>query len=132
MHYTFLFLASMLALSGVGMGAFGAHALRAVLSDQSMSIYQTAVSYQMWHGLGLGLVASFIFQCPQSKLLVWAGWWMFAGVILFSGSLYALSIVGISWLGAITPFGGFAFIVAWAMIMLFAFRQIKKGTQTEP
>jgi len=61
-------------------------------------------------------------QDPQSLLLRWAGWLMCAGIVLFSGSLYALSISGVKWLGAITPFGGSAFLIAWLLLALFAFR----------
>lgn len=127
MHFVFLLFASLLILLGVGMGAFGAHALRGILPDQSMAIYQTAVSYQMWHGLGLGVIAAFVHHYPQSKLLAWAGWLMVVGVLFFSGSLYVLSIAGIKWFGAITPVGGSAFLVAWLMVMIFAFRNLKRG-----
>ena len=119
MSFLFLALAAFVMLLGVAMGAFGAHGLRNILSDQSLIIYQTAVSYQMWHGLGLGLIAAFSQHLPHSKLLIWAGWLMFVGVILFSGSLYILSLTGIRWLGAITPFGGLAFLIAWGLVLFY-------------
>ncbi len=122
---TFLFIASLILFLGVGMGAFGAHGIRGMLSDQSMTIYQTAVSYQMSHGLGLGVIAAFSRHSQQSKLLVWAGWLMVAGVVLFSGSLYILSLTGIRWLGAITPFGGLAFLVAWGLAAVYAWSSFK-------
>jgi uncharacterized membrane protein YgdD (TMEM256/DUF423 family) len=104
------------------MGAFGAHALRAALTPDMMVVYHTAVNYHMWHALGLGLVAVSSLNDPQSLLLRWAGWLMCVGIVLFSGSLYALSISGIKWLGAITPLGGSAFLIAWLLLAIFAFR----------
>ena len=126
MKFLFLFLASLLLLLGVAMGAFGAHGLRGVLSNHSMTIYQTAVSYQMWHGLGLGIIAALSQHPPHSKLLIWAGWLMFVGVLLFSGSLYVLSLTGIRWLGAITPSGGLAFLIAWGLVGVYAWRNLGK------
>ncbi len=122
MYQTFLFLAASAALLAVAMGAFGAHALRTALTADMMAVYHTAVNYHMWHALGLGLVAALSFQYPQSLLLRWAGWLMCVGIVLFSGSLYALSISGIKWLGAITPFGGSAFLIAWLLLALFALK----------
>ena len=126
MNFLFLALASLLMLLGVAMGAFGAHGLRDILSDPSMTIYQTAVSYQMWHGLGLGIIAAFSQHPPHSKVLIWAGWLMFVGVVLFSGSLYILSLTGNRWLGAITPFGGLAFLIAWGLVGVYAWRNLRK------
>jgi uncharacterized membrane protein YgdD (TMEM256/DUF423 family) len=122
MYQTFLFLAAIAALLAVAMGAFGAHALRTALTADMMAVYHTAVNYHMWHALGLGLVALLSLHYPQSLLLRWAGWLMCVGIVLFSGSLYALSISGIKWLGAITPFGGSAFLIAWLLLALFALR----------
>jgi uncharacterized membrane protein YgdD (TMEM256/DUF423 family) len=103
----FLFLGALSALIGVGMGAFGAHGLKAILSPEMLTVYQTGVTYQMWHALG-------------SKLLNWAGWLMFIGILLFSGSLYLLVILDLKWLGMITPIGGVSFITAWFLIAIFA------------
>lgn len=122
MFQTFLFLAAIAALLAVAMGAFGAHALRAALTADMMAVYHTAVNYHMWHALGLGLVAVLSLNDPHSLLLRWTGWLMCVGIVLFSGSLYALSISGIKWLGAITPFGGSAFLIAWLLLALFALR----------
>ena len=122
MSQTFLFLAASAALLAVAMGAFGAHALRGALTADMMAVYHTAVNYHMWHALGLGLVAMLSLHYPQSLLLRWAGWLMCAGIVLFSGSLYALSISGIKWLGAITPLGGSAFLIAWLLLALFALK----------
>ena len=122
MNSLFLFLSAVCAFTGVGMGAFGAHGLKAMLGPEMLAVYKTAVDYQMWHALGLGLIALLKHQAVASKLLLWAGWLMFAGIILFSGSLYVLAISNIRWLGMITPFGGLAFLIAWLLVMLFAFK----------
>ena len=120
MKSVFLSLGALSALIGVGMGAFGAHGLKTVISPEMLAVYQTGVTYQMWHALGLVGVALIRQQVPDSKLLRWAGWLMFAGIVLFSGSLYALALLNHTWLGMITPFGGVCFIAAWLLITLFA------------
>ena len=85
-----------------------------------MVTYQTAVNYQMWHALGL-IGISFVHQQDQeSKLIAWAGWLMFFGILLFSGSLYLLVLLNIKELGMLTPIGGISFIVAWALLAIFA------------
>ena len=120
MKSLFLFLGAISALVGVGMGAFGAHGLKAVLSPEMLAVYQTGVTYQMWHALGLIGIAIFRQQEPESRLLGWAGSLMFIGIILFSGSLYLLALLNLKWLGMITPVGGFGFITAWALLAVFA------------
>jgi len=117
MHKQFLTLGSILMALAVGLGAFGAHGLKNILSPEMISVFETGVTYHFYHALGLlalGIVAHFL---PSSSLFTWSGWLMFAGIIIFSGSLYLLSISGTRWLGAITPIGGLCFIVAW---LLFA------------
>jgi uncharacterized membrane protein YgdD (TMEM256/DUF423 family) len=116
----FLFLGALSALIGVGMGAFGAHGLKAILSSEMLTVYQTGVTYQMWHALGLIGIALMRQQTPESKLLNWSGWLMFIGILLFSGSLYLLVILDLKWLGMITPIGGVSFITAWFLIAIFA------------
>lgn len=120
MKPNFLLLASLSALTGVGMGAFGAHGLKTVISPEMLAVYQTGVTYQMWHALGLIGVALIHRQASNSKLLHWAGWLMFAGILLFSGSLYALALLNHTWLGMITPIGGVCFLTAWLLIAVFA------------
>jgi uncharacterized membrane protein YgdD (TMEM256/DUF423 family) len=120
MYGIFLALAALSAFVGVALGAFGAHGLRPLLSAEMLDVYKTAVSYQLWHALGLGLIALAQRQAPPSKLLHWAGYLMFAGILLFSGSLYALAVFGVKWLGMITPFGGVAFLAAWLLLGAFA------------
>ncbi len=118
----FLLLSAICGLTGVAMGAFGAHGLKTILSPEMLAVYKTAVDYQMWHALGLGLIAIFYQQAPDSIHLKRAGWLMFSGIILFSGSLYLLAILNIKWLGMITPLGGVAFILAWGFLAIFSYK----------
>ncbi len=120
MHNRFLFLAAICALIGVGMGAFGAHGLKNILTPAMLETYKTGVSYQMWHALGLGLIAVFKQHHQTEKLLHWAGWLMFTGILLFSGSLYLLTLLNLKWLGMITPLGGVAFLIAWLLLAIFS------------
>ncbi|WP_394753406.1 DUF423 domain-containing protein [Crenothrix sp.] len=119
----FLCLGALCAFMGVGMGAFGAHALKKMLSPEMMAVYQTAVTYQMWHALGLIAIAQFRAQAPDSSLLTFAGVLMFLGVLLFSGSLYGLALLNLNWLGMITPVGGVCFLIAWLLIALFTIKK---------
>jgi uncharacterized membrane protein YgdD (TMEM256/DUF423 family) len=110
------------ALAAVALGAFGAHALKGRLTPEMLAVWHTAVEYHVFHALGLlavGLVAT---QLPESALLKWSGWLMLAGIVLFSGSLYALALTGVRWLGAVTPAGGTAFLAAWALLVIAILR----------
>lgn len=114
----FLILGGINAALVVLLGAFGAHALKARLSTEMLAVYQTGVHYHLFHALGLiavGLVAT---QISDSAYLRWSGWLMLVGIILFSGSLYVLSVSGLRWLGMITPFGGVSFIAAWIVFVI--------------
>jgi len=106
------------ALSGclaVAAGAFGAHALRARLAPEMLDVFQTGVTYDMYHALGLVGVGILLarFSTEGSVWLSAAGWLFIAGPLLFSGSLYLLALTGTLWLGAITPLGGVAFLLGW-------------------
>ena len=110
------------AFLSVAAGAFGAHALKARLPTDLLAIFETGARYHMYHSLGLiaiGLVA----QLRPSPLLSSAGWAMVAGIVLFSGSLYALALTGGRVLGAITPLGGVGFLVGWALLAAAVWRQ---------
>lgn len=111
----------------MAMGAFGAHALKERLSAELMQTYQTAVQYHFYHALGLLIIALVVAQEPSSPYVRWAGWLMLAGMVLFSGSLYVLSLSGVRWLGAITPVGGAAFILAWVLLALGALKMKGMG-----
>ncbi|HEY4316105.1 MAG TPA: DUF423 domain-containing protein [Herbaspirillum sp.] len=105
----------------VAAGAFGAHGLKQILSAEMLAIWQTAVSYQIAHALGMLALAALASRL-QAKLASWAGASMLAGIVFFSGSLYALALSGVRILGAITPLGGVAFLLAWAMLAAAAYR----------
>jgi uncharacterized membrane protein YgdD (TMEM256/DUF423 family) len=122
MQSSFLFFGALSALVGVGMGAFGAHGLKNMISPEMLAVYQTGVSYQMWHALGLIGIALVRRHEPESKLLNWAGWLMLIGIVLFSGSLYLLAIMDKKELGIITPFGGVSFLLAWLLLAVYAAR----------
>ena len=106
-----------LMLLGVMLGAFGAHALKARLSAEMLAVYQTAVQYHLLHALGLMLIGGLRHLQTNSTLLRVSAWLMGVGVGVFSGSLYALSITGVTLLGALTPIGGLCFIAAWALVV---------------
>ena len=106
---------------GVTMGAFGAHALRQRLSPEMLAIFETGVRYHVYHALGLFAVAWVADKNPASWANA-AGWALTLGLLVFSGSLYVLSITGVRWLGAVTPVGGAAFLVGWILLFLAAAR----------
>jgi uncharacterized membrane protein YgdD (TMEM256/DUF423 family) len=110
--------ASLAALLAVAFGAFGAHGLKDQLSEVEMVIYRTAVDYHMWHALGLALIGLLAERYPEAPGFRWAGAAMIIGLLLFSGSLYALSLSGLRWLGMITPLGGLSFMTGWALVAL--------------
>jgi uncharacterized membrane protein YgdD (TMEM256/DUF423 family) len=113
----FLSLGSISGALAVLIGAFGAHGLKDKLCDQMLAVYKTGVEYHFYHTLallGIGLLSLHY----KSALLTASGWSMVAGIILFSGSLYALSISGVKILGAITPIGGLFFIAGWVLLVL--------------
>lgn len=105
---------------GIAAGAFGAHGLRSRLSPDMLQVFETAVRYQMYHVVALLLTATVIGRLGGARLLSLAGWSFVAGILLFSGSLYALALTGVSALGAITPLGGVAFLVGWACLAIYA------------
>ncbi|MBY0063600.1 MULTISPECIES: DUF423 domain-containing protein [Priestia] len=116
----FLIIGAINAMLAVALGAFGAHGLEGKISEKYLEVWKTGVQYQMFHAIGLLVIAFLLSKFPQSSLLTASGWIMFAGIVLFSGSLYVLSTSGIKVLGAITPLGGVAFIVAWILIVVAA------------
>ncbi len=117
-----LLLAALLLVAAVAAGAFGAHALKTRLADDLMAVYQTAVQYHFVHALGLLALAIVIGQRPDSSALVAAAWLLVAGIVLFSGSLYALALTGVRGFGAVTPVGGVAFLAGWACVAWAAWK----------
>lgn len=115
------------ALMAVAMGAFGAHGLAQKLSSQYLEVFKTAAHYQMIHSLAL---IAFGLWTLHTESLFWLPALSFTlGILLFSGSLYALALSGITWLGAITPLGGLSFLIGWASFAWHAFK-ISKGNPT--
>ena len=104
------------AFIAVALGAFGAHSLRTKLTPDMLNIFEVGLRYQMYHALGLFAVAWAITRWPEANLDA-AGWAFIIGIVIFSGSLYLLSITGMRWLGAITPLGGLAFLAGWAILV---------------
>ena len=116
----FIIIGAINAFLSVALGAFGAHGLEGKVEQKYMETWQTAVQYQMFHSVGLLIVAVLLGKFPASALLSWSGWLMLIGIILFAGSLYVLSLTKISILGAITPFGGVSFLAAWILLVIAA------------
>ena len=121
MERLFLVLGAASAALAVAAGAFGAHGLRARLAPEMLAVFETGARYHMYHALGLIAVAWAASRWPGSGAVA-AGWCFVVGTILFSGSLYVLSTTGLRWLGAITPFGGLAFIAGWILLAFAAAR----------
>jgi len=117
---TFLLIGALAGFLGVAAGAFGAHGLRSRLSPEMLAVFETAVRYQMYHVLALLITSAAIGRIGDARLLLVAGWAFVTGIVIFSGSLYALALTGVSMLGAITPIGGVAFLVGWACLAVFA------------
>lgn len=115
MARTFALAGSLSAFLAVAAGAFGAHALRARLSADMLTAFETGARYQMYHALALLVVALATTRWPGAPVRA-AGWLFVGGTILFSGSLYLLALTGARWLGAVTPFGGLCFLAGWAAL----------------
>jgi len=128
---TFLVLGAIFGLIGVALGAFGSHAIRSKLTTDRVATFETGVRYQMWHALALFVVviveawtpsggsSSFTLVADRggAPLLFAAGWLFAGGIVLFSGSLYALAVTGRRAWGAVTPFGGACLLLGWAMLL---------------
>jgi uncharacterized membrane protein YgdD (TMEM256/DUF423 family) len=120
MDRTFMFVGALMGFVGVGLGAFGAHALKGRLSPDMLAIFETGVRYQMYHALALLALAAMMTRL-EGRAVVVAGWSFTAGILIFSGSLYALALTGVTVLGAITPIGGVAFLAGWIALAIAAF-----------
>ena len=118
---SFLMLATFFGFTGVALGAFAAHGLKNRLSADYLAIFHTGVTYQLVHALALFGVALLAVHLP-GRLVGWAGYLFVLGIVLFSGSLYLLTLTGISKLGMITPIGGLCFLAGWLCLGLAAWR----------
>ncbi|EDL63690.1 DUF423 domain-containing protein [Bacillus sp. SG-1] len=117
---TFIIIGAVNAFLSVALGAFGAHALEGKISQKYIDIWNTGVLYQMFHSIGILIIGVLAGNIAASALLNWSGWLMLIGIVLFSGSLYVLSLTGIKVLGAITPLGGVSFLIAWVLLIITA------------
>jgi uncharacterized membrane protein YgdD (TMEM256/DUF423 family) len=119
MDRTFLFIAAVFGVLGVGLGAFGAHGLRGRLSPDMLAVFETGVRYHLYHTLAL-LALAVLLPRLDGRAPVAAGWLFTVGIVVFSGSLYALAMTGVTTLGAITPLGGLAFLAGWVALAVAA------------
>jgi uncharacterized membrane protein YgdD (TMEM256/DUF423 family) len=120
MDRTFMLVGAVFGFIGVALGAFGAHGLKNRVSPEMLAVFETGVRYHMYHVFALLIVAAAIGHIGNARLLTIAGWSFVTGIVIFSGSLYALALTGTGILGAITPIGGLAFLIGWASLAFFA------------
>ena len=120
----FITLAALSGMFAVTFGAFGAHALKNRLDDYALGVFQTAVQYHFYHSLALLAVGILALSQPDSTWLKSSGWLFAVGLVIFSGSLYVLSLSGLRWLGAIAPIGGLALIAGWACLAAAAWKYV--------
>lgn len=120
----FIIFGAINAFLAVALGAFGAHGLEGKLEPKYMANWQTAVNYQMFHAIGLLAIGILTGKLPANGLISASGWFVLSGIILFSGSLYMLSLTKVSILGAITPFGGVSFLIGWVLVMIAAVKYL--------
>jgi uncharacterized membrane protein YgdD (TMEM256/DUF423 family) len=120
MNRAFLLIGALAGVIGVALGAFGAHGLRGRLSAEMLDVFETGVRYHLYHALALLATSSLAARLEGSRSVTAAGWFFVAGIVLFSGSLYVLALTGIRTFGAVTPFGGVAFLLGWTALVVAA------------
>jgi uncharacterized membrane protein YgdD (TMEM256/DUF423 family) len=130
MHRMFAALAGVSGFLAVAMGAFGAHAVRARITPELMAVYERGAQYHLFHTLAL-LGVALLAARGASSLLKLSGWMFVAGIVIFSGSLYALALSGQRWLGMITPFGGVSFLLGWLLLAFGALQQDRSPASKE-
>lgn len=121
MNRKFLLIGAVSGFLAVALGAFGAHGLKSHVSAEMLAVWQTGVQYQMFHTLAL-LAVSLLGGRVADRWLNLSGWMMVLGIVLFSGSLYLMTLSGVRWLGVITPFGGLSFLAAWFCLFMAGWR----------
>lgn len=122
MERLFFILGAILSGLAVGTGAFGAHGLKARLSVEMLNTFEIAVRYHFYHALALFVTAWACTRWPSATTTA-AGWLFIIGIVIFSGSLYTLTLTGMRWLGAITPIGGLAFLAGWLCLAWAAWQK---------
>jgi uncharacterized membrane protein YgdD (TMEM256/DUF423 family) len=115
MDRTFVGIGAVLALLGVAAGAFGAHALQTRITPERLNTFEVAVRYQMYHALAL-IAVGWATTRWQAGAITTAGWLFVAGVLIFSGAVYALALGGPRWMGAVAPIGGMSLMAGWALL----------------
>lgn len=123
MPKTFLILGALNTFLCIALGAFGAHGLKRVLSADMLTVYHTGVQYHFYHAFGIIIIGLLLLHFPKSRLIPISGWLMMVGIILFSFSLYVLSVTGMRGLGMITPFGGVSFLSAWGLLIYAVWKE---------
>ena len=129
MHKEFIQTAALLGALSIILGAFGAHALKEIFTTDLLQVFETAVRYQMYHAFAL-LAVGILYKELSNKQIKLAGNFFIAGVVLFSGSLYALCFIeyqhlsSLLWIGAITPLGGLCFIIGWLLLFAGAVKKV--------
>ena len=121
MERIILMLGALFAFMGVAAGAFGAHVLKERISADMLGVFEVGVRYQMYHALAL-IATAWMYTKGPSAIVTTSAWCFAIGIIIFSGSLYLLSLSGLKWFGAITPLGGLAFLTGWACMAWAAWR----------
>lgn len=119
----FIILAGLFGFLGVALGAFGAHGLQNMVEARHLAVWHTGVQYQMYHSLALLAVALLAGNYLKTSLATWVGWAFIIGVLLFSGSLYAIVLLGVKNLGFITPIGGLFFLAGWLLLVVAAIKK---------
>lgn len=119
---SFITAGALFMVFAVGFGAFGAHMVQEMLTPDRFEVYQTGVEYHFYHALGLLLLGLISLKFPESKWLIWSGYFLIAGILIFSGSLYILTLTNTGWFGAMTPIGGVAFILGWIFLVIGVMR----------
>ncbi len=114
----FLTTGTALMALAVAFGAFGAHVVQEMLTPDRFDVYQTAVQYHFYHALGLMILGAVSMRMKESGWLKWSGYSLVSGILIFSGSLYLLTLTDTGWLGMITPIGGIAFILGWCFFAI--------------
>lgn len=135
MRKSFMRIGILMALIAVALGAMGSHLLEQHLSPDDLDTFETGVRYQFYHSFAI-LIVGLLFHFGKKTRLTYAGWLFFAGIILFSGSIYLLAIqdtlsLKMSWLGPITPIGGLCFMAGWVFLFLSTYQQGERKKKAE-
>ncbi len=123
MPKTFLLLGAINTLICIALGAFGAHGLKNIMTDDMLTTFHTGLQYHLYHALGLMIIGLLLIHFTKSRLIELSGWLMLLGIILFSVNVYLLSLTEIRAFAVITPFGGFSFITAWVILVIALWKE---------